>query len=618
MLLPGKTVTEKQVAANKGNAQKSTGPTTPRGKRISSQNGFKHGLYSQLQFDVMDALREDPAERRRTIDNLIQDYHPENTNQQMVVEEIGTLHWRRGQLERSQNAQMGERVHDLEAERDRLHLQIHSDVADISQAEMLEKGLRNLQDCPAKFEMLLDKFNALIKQVEECNYSDAVPYLTAIYAKQASVRGASIYNRFLTLMRLERERAEALKHRRPWPPPGDEVFDDEDAPRAEDEPGYDPRLDRPDELLLHNLTQELHDVTKLYGMYIRDKVMLTQMKRDAALAPHQPAGYYLAREIWMVDRDIDAKTRLFMKMRVEDRKWRQMMEEDEEGEREAGESAKPAGSVGSPPTASVGPSSAGPEADPGSNDAPDGKVGPSGARPEADPGSNDAPDGKVGPSGAGPEPDQTADAEEPTVAGPAVSVDPCSREQTHGSVSAPKAAIGKPASGLSKPKRQIAKSDRGSSATTPTLIIVACVLSFMLGMRARSLVRTLSQTQGYVKTQRHVLECSSVATALPSSAAVRARGGRASIARASAPTLAAKGAGAAIALGSVFTLWTKYGRASTATASVPTVPAKGGSLAGALQGWLRPQRDKPLARVKKRLLQWQVDVVLSGPKPLVC
>ena len=347
MLLPSKVVTEKQVAANKGNAKKSTGPTTERGKQVSSQNGFKHGLYAQMQFDVMDALREDPAERRRRIDDLIKGYQPEPGGQQMVVEEIATLHWRRGQLERSQNAQMGERVHDLETKRERLHLQINSDVADVSQAEVLEKGLRNIKDCPAKFEMLLDKFNALIQQVEDCNYSDAVPYLTAIYAKEASLRGATIFNRFLGLMRLEQERAEALQHRRPWPPPGDPVFDDEDAPTAEDEPGYDPRLDRPSELLLHDLTQELHDVTKLYGMYIRDEVILTQMKRDAALAPEQPGGYYLAREIWLVDRDIDAKTRLFMKMRVDDRNWRLAQQEDEDRESEEGETAKPAGKVGS-------------------------------------------------------------------------------------------------------------------------------------------------------------------------------------------------------------------------------------------------------------------------------
>ncbi len=556
MLLPSKAVTEKQVAANKGNAKKSTGPRTERGKQVSSQNGFKHGLYAQMQFDVMDALREDPAERRRTIDDLIKGYQPEPGGQQMVVEEIATLHWRRGQLERSQNAQMGERVHNLETKRERLHLQINSDVADVSQAEVLEKGLRNIKDCPAKFEMLLDKFNALIQQVEDCNYSDAVPYLTAIYAKEASLRGATIFNRFLGLMRLEQERAEALQHRRPWPPPGDPVFDDEDAPTAEDEPGYDPRLDRPSELLLHDLTQELHDVTKLYGMYIRDEVILTQMKRDAALAPEQPGGYYLAREIWLVDRDIDAKTRLFMKMRVDDRNWRLAQQEDEDRESEEGETAKPAGKVGS--------RGARPEADRGPDDTPD-VVGEeeaaSGAGPEADP-----------------EPDGTADAPgEPTVTGPAHASGSSDRNEADDSASNPEPATVGSAGDLSDPERRVEGPEEGSAVKIPALLMLVFALDVMVGVRTRSAARTPPlqveestvgtgpQLQPYVRGPRvRALEYGSAATAL-------------------IPVPAFRPKGALRATGS---------RAATAMASTLVLRPKGGSSAGALQGGQCPRVDR--------------------------
>jgi len=482
-LLKTKVMTPKQVAANQANGQKSTGPRTDRGKKVSSQNGYKHGFYAQVQFDVMDTLREDPVERTQILHSLEKGYRPAHEGQQMVVEDIATLRWRRRQLERSQNAQMAERVKALELQRELLHLQINHDVADVSQAEILEKGLRRIDDCPAKFEMILDKLKALIQQVEECNYADAIPYLTAIYAKQASLRGASIFNHFTDLMRLGDEREEALKHRRPWPPPGDPVWDDEDAPTAKDGPGYDPRLDLPSELLLMLLNQEVHDVARQYQLFIEHKVTITQMNRDAVLAPEQPGGYYLAREIWMVDRMIDAKTRLLMKMKLDDPKWRK----DEE-------------------------------------------VGTSSARPGAESGSEETPEPATdGPATETPDPERQSVAAVPAL------------ERSEGSPPPTQdVAAASPPPGV-RPSQETrpAPQHEGPAATLP-LVVLACVLGFMLGVRTRSAVRTAQpaepavgtalQLQGYVPAHLQgprvrAVECGSAATALASLPALRANGG---------------------------------------------------------------------------------------------
>ena len=50
-----------QIQANRLNAQKSTGPRTPEGKRASSQNALKSGLDAESQF-VLGESREDFAE----------------------------------------------------------------------------------------------------------------------------------------------------------------------------------------------------------------------------------------------------------------------------------------------------------------------------------------------------------------------------------------------------------------------------------------------------------------------------------------------------------------------------------------------------------------------------
>ena len=282
---------------------------------------FEYAVYTRAQPELMELLHEDPAERQRVLDDCFNRYRPNAGPQQMIIEDIADLHCHRRRLVRCQNAKMGQNVRELETQRELLHLQINTDVAHVSQADVLENGLFNIPDCPAKFEMIIEKLKDLIKQVEECNYTDAVPDLTLIYGKKASLRGAGIVNQFIELMRLDQEREEALKRRQPWPPPGDPVFDEEDAPTAEDEPGYDPRLDRPSQLLLRDLTRELHDTTKIYDIYVRDKVTVSPMRRDASLDLAPPEGYDLARRISMLDRGLDAKIRLFMKMRVEDRNW---------------------------------------------------------------------------------------------------------------------------------------------------------------------------------------------------------------------------------------------------------------------------------------------------------
>ncbi len=60
---------EKQLAANRRNAQKSTGPRTPSGKAASRMNAFQSGIYA----DSLVIAGEDP----RQLDRLMLEYHAE-------------------------------------------------------------------------------------------------------------------------------------------------------------------------------------------------------------------------------------------------------------------------------------------------------------------------------------------------------------------------------------------------------------------------------------------------------------------------------------------------------------------------------------------------------------
>jgi hypothetical protein len=61
--------TEKQIAANRANAQKSTGPKTAAGRSKSSRNAFRHGLTAAMALDMTVSAKVDTIARMLTCDD---------------------------------------------------------------------------------------------------------------------------------------------------------------------------------------------------------------------------------------------------------------------------------------------------------------------------------------------------------------------------------------------------------------------------------------------------------------------------------------------------------------------------------------------------------------------
>ena len=90
--------TEKQIAANRLNAQKSTGPRSPQGKTIASQNALTLGLFSR-QILLRD---EDPALFDPFYRSLLRELAPVGTLEFLLAERIIASFWRlrrAGQME---------------------------------------------------------------------------------------------------------------------------------------------------------------------------------------------------------------------------------------------------------------------------------------------------------------------------------------------------------------------------------------------------------------------------------------------------------------------------------------------------------------------------------------
>jgi hypothetical protein len=82
--------TDKQIAANRQNARKSTGPKTEQGKRRSRRNAYRHGLTAETLVDVF----EDPAAYRALERSINADYQPHNNFEQALVARLTALLWR--------------------------------------------------------------------------------------------------------------------------------------------------------------------------------------------------------------------------------------------------------------------------------------------------------------------------------------------------------------------------------------------------------------------------------------------------------------------------------------------------------------------------------------------
>src|SRR5215471_1155985 len=82
---------QKMIEANRRNAQKSTGPKTPEGKAIASQNSLKHGLTAQ-NCPILPG--ENEADYKAFHDAMVRDLKPKGIMQREIVDDIVQTRWK--------------------------------------------------------------------------------------------------------------------------------------------------------------------------------------------------------------------------------------------------------------------------------------------------------------------------------------------------------------------------------------------------------------------------------------------------------------------------------------------------------------------------------------------
>ena len=104
-----KRVTEKQLAANRRNALKSTGPRTPQGKAASRWNALKHGVLAKAVIPGPLADYESRQDFDALFRSLREELAPNSVLEEMLVERIATSYWRLARVIRAEAGAIAKR-----------------------------------------------------------------------------------------------------------------------------------------------------------------------------------------------------------------------------------------------------------------------------------------------------------------------------------------------------------------------------------------------------------------------------------------------------------------------------------------------------------------------------
>jgi len=132
----------RQIEANRRNALRSTGPTTPQGKQASRLNALTHGLRAK---EVIIPGQEDPPELEAILRELCADWEPEGHTELHFVEQIGLGEWR---LRRVHRAELGEI-------RSQMSSQIASEASEVE--DEIEEAFKHY---PERLPQILEKSTA--------------------------------------------------------------------------------------------------------------------------------------------------------------------------------------------------------------------------------------------------------------------------------------------------------------------------------------------------------------------------------------------------------------------------------------------------------------------------
>jgi hypothetical protein len=156
-------VSELRVAANRANAQLSSGPRTPEGRAVSSMNAVKTGLTGRtvlLPSDDVEAYRQHIAAYEN-------EYKPVGVRESELVQSLADLQWRLQRIPGLEMAIYARGRDEFAAQFEELDPSVRSARIDLETFIHYEKPLRNLQLQEGRLRRHREKDLAELRELQE-------------------------------------------------------------------------------------------------------------------------------------------------------------------------------------------------------------------------------------------------------------------------------------------------------------------------------------------------------------------------------------------------------------------------------------------------------------------
>src|SRR6266851_8843406 len=143
--------TQAQINANRRNAQKSTGPTSPEGKAASSLNALKSGIDARSHV----IPGEDPAELEALTATYLLHYRPAGPTQLSLVDTLVSTEWIQRRLRRVEAQLWNYRYEILDQ--------------NLTRAEFVDPAIQHNSPLGHAFHAALDPFTRIQRRIDATN-----------------------------------------------------------------------------------------------------------------------------------------------------------------------------------------------------------------------------------------------------------------------------------------------------------------------------------------------------------------------------------------------------------------------------------------------------------------
>jgi hypothetical protein len=293
------------LAAARNNAQHSTGPRSPATKQNSKLNALKHGAYvaDENHRQAMLALGEDPEQLQTLTQELMSALGPGDALWEKQIEDLAWLYSRRERLERAQQGLRRRALQGIDDWQHRRRQEMARVTFDASQHEMLDVDLSESTDRGVGLRKILSYLELVREEIKQRTFRQRqYSVLESFYRGMIGWRAGLMFNllhRFSDPLFVpdEREHKEYAEYLR--------------------ETGYQPPGEPEYQELLRLLEEEIASVREEFEYAEKANEERVAIERDACLAPEGETWRMMLRQEAALDRSIDRKVRILLRLRKE-------------------------------------------------------------------------------------------------------------------------------------------------------------------------------------------------------------------------------------------------------------------------------------------------------------